>query len=121
MTPSSTDLTPIERVEAIYRNEECGSTFLEDKAVLEKIGVVVSDDRIFVMGRAVRHDATREQIYDSNYVHVAPDAWLCHVAAGVRMRDYLNAIPYPLPYLLFERRNRLKCYRMDAWIKHLPK
>jgi hypothetical protein len=113
-------LTPIEKAELIYQREPCENTFPQDLALLRVYGHVISSPRLFVMGRPIQKDATRGQIYDLSYTFSVPDTWLCHVAAvsGACLIDLLDAMPYYLPYIAWEKRNKLRVYKTSLLRKH---
>jgi len=127
------ELSPIERMAAVYLNEPCRNTFQDDLAAHLIGGYVFSTPDLFVMGRAVNSKATYEEITDPNFCFEREDcnAWWVH-AGAVRgtdnnlrkaiyenvLSDFLRFEPHPLPLIGFERDNRPRFYKREILIRH---
>lgn len=98
---------------SVYQNEPCQRTFEEDLELHLMFGYVFSSPTMFMMGRAVEKDAPREKIVDPAFKFTNPDTWLIYLAAGDLM-EFFSREPYPLPWVGWERDNKLRFYRMEA-------
>lgn len=108
--------TPIERAKNVYLEEPCARTFVEDLEIHLLGGYVFSTPSYFIMGRAVNADGTNEQIVDPTYHFEVADCWHVYLAAGENpFGEFLRLMPYELPYISWERKNRLRIYR-TSWI-----
>lgn len=53
--------------------------------------------------------------------HDNPDTWAVWLATGqLTSSAVLDCIPYHLPWVVFARDNRLKCYNLQSLLKKLP-
>lgn len=98
---------PKARASRVYDLEPCDRTFFEDLAIHRRYGVVIDTPKVFVMGRPVRKDAPISLVLDPTYRFSDPDAWLVWLLAG-DLQEALRLMPYPLPWLGWQRRNRLR-------------
>ena len=107
-------MTPVEHAAAIYEQEPCARSFKEDLEAHLLHGVVVSTPEFFCMGRPVPHNAPRHEIVDpwQNTWEEQPDCWHLYLWAGPMMSAFKCAT-HPLPFVSFERKNRLRVYRWD--------
>lgn len=49
-----------------------------------------------------------------------PDAWMVWLAVGTLSAGAVReAMPYPLPRVIFARDNRLRCYNLETLLRHL--
>lgn len=112
---SSVHKTPLELAEEIYEKEWCERTFPQDLCLHLRYGWVLSSPSFFMMGRPVLHTAPESLILNPTYRFNAPDAWLVWVAAGPHPRDLYRHMPFPLPYLGWQKRNRLRWYPTRAF------
>ncbi len=108
--------SPIEEAAAIYEREPCKRTFQEDLASHLLGGYVFSSPDLFLMGRPIDSDAPYEQITDPCYKFDRCNSWLVYLAV-CRRTSFLDKLfryePYPLPFIGFERRNKLRFYRRE--------
>jgi len=105
-------MTPVEVAAAVYSKEPCRRTFAEDLEAHLLNGHVHSTDQYFIMGRKVRRDAPHADIVNPWVKHANPDCWLVYLHAG-NMRLAFEAADVRLPWVAFEKRNRLKFYTWD--------
>jgi hypothetical protein len=105
-------MTPIDQARAVYSQEWCARTFDEDLALHLSGGYVFSTPTMFLMGRPVRSDAPPDEIVNPAVSFSGPDAWLVYLLAG-SLREALEFIPYPLPFVGWERANILRFHAMD--------
>ena len=107
---------PFERAIEVYEKEHCSRTFVEDLESYLLHGYVFSTPGYFVMGRAVSVYADPSEIIDPDHVFPVDEhsCWHVALAAGVTpFASFLSLIPYQLPYVSWEKRNKLRIYRMD--------
>lgn len=107
-------MTPVEAAARVYEQEPCARSFREDLEAHLLNGYVFSTPDLFMMGRAVIRDADPALIV--NPWHVFPreacDCWLIYLVAGDMGRCFSFA-PAELPWLCWERKNRLRFWRWD--------
>lgn len=102
-------MTPAEIAAAVYQKEWCRRTFAEDLEAHLLNGHVHSTPEFFIMGRKVRKDAEPAMILDPYAKHENPDCWLVWLYAG-NMKKAFEQADVRLPWVAFEKRNRLKFY-----------
>jgi hypothetical protein len=105
-------MTPVEVAAAVYSKEHCARSFKEDLEAHLLNGHVHSTDQYFIMGRKVRRDAPHADIVNPWVKHANPDCWLVYLHAG-NMRLAFEAADVRLPFVCFEKRNRLKFYTWE--------
>lgn len=103
------DTTPFERAQLVYKHEPCLRSFPEDLSLHLHFGWVISTPTVFLMGRPVRHDAHYSQIIDPSHTFDDPDCWFVYLCAG-RLRDVFRFLPWPLPFVCWERNNNLRVF-----------
>lgn len=101
----------------VYENEPCQRSFYEDLALHLENGYVLSTPKAFVMGRRVDRQAPAEHLLDPARVWESGDCWWVWLASG-DLRDVLGLMPFPLPWIGFERNNRPRFYRLDRFYEH---
>ena len=111
-------MSPFEEAVAIYDREPCFRTFDEDLRLHFQFGFVFSTPEYFVMGRAVGravpNDMVNPAIYwDRDDRFPTVDCWHIHCMAGDISKAW-GILPYPLPFVSFQRKNELRVYRLDA-------
>lgn len=122
-------MTPFEKAADVYRNEWCARSFKEDLALHFQHGWVISAPRFFVMGRPVMSWWSAENILNPKYSPVPypghdiirechVNCWHVWLAAG-DLKEALKFLPFPLPYISFERKNVLKMYSFDKFVSKL--
>lgn len=103
-------MTPVERAMAIYGEEPCRRTFDEDLQLHLMYGYVFSTPTMFMMGRPVdRYDPPEYIVTPDRRPLWGPNAWLIYLAAG-DLGEFFRYCPYPLPWVGWERKNKLRFY-----------
>lgn len=111
-------LKPWDLARVIWMTEPCARTLTLDLLLHLRHGYVFSTPSLFLMGRAVRHDAAPEQIVNPE-IEFGPDAdaWMVYCATGVCGLDkFLDYEPYPLPFIGWERDNQLRFWPRERLI-----
>lgn len=110
-------MSAIETAMGVYQREPCARPFETDLAAHLLRSYVFATPEMFVMGRPVISTAAPELIVDP--VHSFPtklcDCWHVYLAGidgAAGFRDLFRFLPYALPLISFERRNRL---RFHSW------
>jgi hypothetical protein len=105
----------VERAAKVYEREECSGTFRSDLEAHLLNGFAISRPDYFVMGRPVIRSADPRLIVDPwHKFHSSDcDTWHVFLFAGNIARAWAF-LPWPLPFMSFERRNRLRFYSMSA-------
>jgi hypothetical protein len=111
-------MTPLERAQAVYREEWCARTFWEDFKLYLRHGCVISLPDVFVMGRPVKTGWSSQMILNPEITTDDPDCWHVALYAGDLSKAF-DYQPFFLPFVSFERRNRLKIYATVTLTKHL--
>lgn len=93
----------------VYEREPCARSFREDLEAHLLHGHVFSTPEYFCMGRAVRRDADAADIVNPwvSFPMAECDAWMVYLVAG-DMRAAWSCFPKLLPWVGFERSNRLR-------------
>jgi hypothetical protein len=112
---SSVHKTPLDLAQRIYETEWCARTFPQDLCLHLRHGWVLSSPSFFMMGRPVLHTAPESLILDPTHRFDNADAWLVWVAAGSHPRELIRHMPFQLPYLGWQKRNRLRWYATRAF------
>jgi hypothetical protein len=107
-------MTPVLKAAAVYEQEPCVRTFAQDLEAHLLHGLVVSTPDLFLMARPVSHDAIGDKIVNPwhNTWESEPDCWHLYLYAGDMMTAFKQAT-HELPYVSFERKNRLRIYSWD--------
>lgn len=107
-------MSPYEQARAVYFKEPCARTFEADLALHLEFGFVFSTPKFFIIGRPVKRDAPHGLILDPSFSFVRRecDCWHIHLAAG-DLEAAWSILPWPLPWLAFERRNDLRFIPAD--------
>lgn len=107
-------MTPVEQAAKVYETEDCPRTFGEDVEAHLLCGYVFSTPTVFAMGRPVRRDVLASTIVNPYVMFPKDDcdAWLVYLVAG-DLREALGYLPYPLPWIGWERGNVLRWYRTE--------
>lgn len=107
-------MTPFELAQQVYHREPCARDFWTDLLLHLHHGYVFSTRDTFLMGRAVDRYASYEEITSPTHVFESPNAWLVYLAASARkgeaIRTFLRYEPHELPWIGWERKNRLRWY-----------
>ena len=110
-------MTPVERAAAVYQQEWCARTFREDLEAHLLNGYVFSTPETFVMGRLVQHDADPALIVNPWHRFETGDCWMVYLAAGKIVKDPYRWVPYPLPWVAFERENQLRVWPLERVLR----
>jgi hypothetical protein len=103
-------MKPIELAAAVYQQEDCARSFREDLEAHLLNGFVYSTPDAFLMGRPVRRDANPEDIVNPWVNFTDPDCWHCYLFSG-SLHHTMSMPPFKLPWVSYERKNRLRFYR----------
>lgn len=96
-------------------------TFLEDLTLHLEFGYVVSMPGLFLMGRPVQKEAPYELLIDPRNRFLRPDAWFVWLAAGATPDKLISCMPYHLPYVMWERNNKLRIYSTETLLNALTR
>lgn len=115
-------MTPVEQAAAVYQREACARSFDDDLAAHLKGGYVFSTPDAFVMIRPVRSFADERLIVDPwvKFEREDCNAWLVYLAAG-DLASLLPLLPYPLPLIGWERKNRLRWRSLEKTFAKIGK
>jgi hypothetical protein len=104
-------MTPVERAAEAHRDDNSPRSFREDLEAHLLHGYVFSTPEYFVMGRPVKSMGNPIDLVNPwvNWPREDCDAWLVYLASG-DMHQALSCVPYPLPWVMYERGNVLKMY-----------
>lgn len=107
---------------AVYDSEPCARTFEEDLALHLRFGYVFSTPDAFIMGRAVNRNAPYQDILSPWVAQSSPDAWLVWLASGSgALALFMEREPFPMPFIGWERDNKLRWYRRQDLIRHVAR
>jgi hypothetical protein len=112
-------MTPVELAAKAHLADNSPRSFREDLEAHLLHGYVFSTPEYFAMGRPVRSSASPADMVNPwvNWPRETCDAWLVYLAAG-DMQKALTCVPYPLPWIAFERGNAL---RLHAYAKFVAR
>lgn len=106
-------MSPYERA-ARWHLEHCpGDPFVEVVEAHLQVGYVFSGYDFFLLGRQVSSDWDEARICDPWQVDEQGDAWHVWLYAG-SMSAWQRLVPYPLPWLMFHRRGKLKRFHFPT-------
>lgn len=106
-------MTPYEKAKAVYQKEICARTFAHDLELHLLHGFVFSTPDSFIMGRPVYRGGRYEEITNPAFRFQLCDCWLVYLAAGNSLRIFFQYEPYPLPWIGWERNNKLRFYKTE--------
>jgi hypothetical protein len=106
-------MTPYEEAQGVYQKEVCARDFRTDLHLHLIHGYVFSTPEGFIMGRPVYRGGRYEEITNPAFRFPLPDAWLVYLAAGDGLRVFFQYEPYELPWIGWERNNKLRFYRTE--------
>lgn len=106
--------SPAFKAALVYKRELCGRTFEQDLQIHLVNGFVVATPDYFIMGRPVCSQAPHYEIVDCTFPFPPEeqDCWHIHCMAG-DLRKCWDFYPFQLPFVSWEKRNRLRFYRME--------
>jgi hypothetical protein len=115
-------MTPVEQAAAVYRREWCASSFREDLEAHLLGGYVHSTPAAFVMARPVCSTAPDDLVLDPwhAFERAECDAWLVWLAAG-DVAGLLPLLPYRLPRIGWQKRNRLRWHGFESALAKLAR
>lgn len=107
--------TPYEQARDVYRSEPCARAFEEDLEAHYINGFVFSRPDFFIMGRPIVKAADPVLIVDPwmRFPSAFADCWHVYLFAGNLARVW-DILPWPLPWVAFERKNELRFYSQEA-------
>jgi hypothetical protein len=107
----SREFKPVSAAMKVYETEHCPRTFEKDLELHLRHGLVYSDNDVFVAARPVYREWPKILITDPSWYTAGPgDCWHVYLCAGM-MRKLFWLAPFPLPWVSFERKNRIRFYR----------
>jgi len=108
-------MTPFEEALAVYSREPCARTFSEDLEAHLRHGYVINTPECFIMGRKVYRYAQTHHILNPwhNLWESTPNCWHLYLFAGDVRKAFASA-DVQLPYVSFERRNKIRFYPWDV-------
>ena len=112
----TSSVAPFALAKAVYWQEPCARSFEEDLDWHLKTGYVVSRPEFFAMARPVDKNAAASLIVNPGISFSKPDCWHIWLVAGDMMMA-LDALPFPLPFISFERNNKLKVYEYRRFLR----
>jgi hypothetical protein len=106
-------MTPFGQAIEAHQRGRGPRSFEEDLVLHLQHGFVFSTPDFFIMGRAVVRTAAPEWILDpaNPFAREDCDTWLVYLAAGDLGKAW-SILPWPLPWLAFERNNDLRFYEL---------
>lgn len=102
-------MTPFARAAEWHLAHCPGQSFRDVLEAHFQVGHVVSSPEIFLLGRRVSSWWCEQSLRDPWFTDEGGDTWHVWLFAGA-LPKVLAAIPYPLPYVTFDRRGRLRRY-----------
>lgn len=113
-------MTPYEQAAQVYEQEESARPFWEDLQAHLLYGWVMSTPELFLMARQVKRDWPDELLKNPWAIDDDGDCWHVWLAAG-DLSKVKEFIPYPLPYLSYERVNVLRSMPFDKACRRIFK
>lgn len=112
-------MNPLHEAQLVYQREPCKRDFWTDLHLHLSHGYVFSTPESFIIGRPVSRLARSDEITNPAHIFTDPDAWLVYLASGNSLRVFFRYEPFPLPWIGWERNNKLRWYRTEAIKKKL--
>ena len=110
-------MTPIEQAAAWHAAHGGGEmSFMEVIAAHGRHGYVVATPEFFLLGRRVMRDWDDDRRCDPWQVAEDGDTWHVWLAAG-EWEGWERFLPYPLPWVSFHRKGRLRVWPLDYFRK----
>lgn len=112
------DPTPYRLAAEVYDHEPCARSFSEDIVAHLEGGYVVNTPEVFMLFRPVAKCGDPAHIVNPWMRFPFPDCWHVYLAAGdpVAMLQYF---PFELPWVSFERKNRLRFWRFRLFTERI--
>lgn len=111
-------INPIAKARAVYDREACARSFEEDLEAHLLHGWVISTPDMFIMGRPVLKTAPAHILDPWWPFGDEADCWHVWLAAG-DLRAMWAHLPFPLPWISFERDNALRFYKFESLRKKI--
>jgi hypothetical protein len=112
---------PVQLAAQVYQDEPCARSFQEDLEAHLLHGYVYSNHDVFLLARPVWSKAPTENIVNpwfNTFSHI--DAWHVYLVAGDMMAPFRVA-PYRLPFVTFEKRNKIRKYQWSEIKYHVAR
>lgn len=113
-------MSPFEKAQRVYLVGQSARTFHIDLWLHLERGWVFSNPRLFAMGRPVVRGWTYQQLTDPCCDAKNPDCWWVFLAAG-SLLEIVKLLPYPLPFVGWERDGAVKIWELNQLLTHLGK
>lgn len=113
-TITSVDLDPVQQAREIYNQEFCPRSFDEDLYLHlnNPHAIVYKDKHNLALLRPVNRNDTYQQLTHPKRQTDNPNCWWVYLLVG-DFRFLLSLLPYPLPYIGWERNNVPRSYKLD--------
>lgn len=107
-------MTPFDQARQVYEREACARSFEQDQLLHYLHGFVFSTPTYFIMGRPVDKDAPPALIVNPahSFDRRVVSCWHVYLASGDLAAAW-PVLPWPMPWVSFERRNELRFYPME--------
>lgn len=104
-------MNPFEQALAVYSREPCARTFSEDLEAHLRHGLVISTPEYFLMARKVIVASLESDIINPHvqFDPLLSNCWHLYLFAGDVAKAFAAA-DVQLPWVSFERRNKLRLY-----------
>lgn len=116
----SVEMVPCQEARAVYEKEPCARSFSEDVSAHMRTGFVISTPWCFVLARPVWSKAPAADIVNPlvmfHHRMDVSDCWHIYLMAGL-VEAAVDYIPFPLPFISFERNNRLRVLPMGRFLR----
>jgi hypothetical protein len=106
-------MTPFDEALAVYIRHPTKRDFGEDISAHLRNGYVIATPWAFVAFRPVLRDSPEDLILDPTRVFPYADTWHVWLAAGDWRRVLLDYLPFPLPWVSWERQFKLRFWRLE--------
>ncbi len=104
-------MSPYQRAKAEHKADLNNFPFDLVMANHLELGIVVATQKAFCMARPVNSSADHLEFDLPWMTFENPDCWHIYLAAG-SLKDIFEALPYPLPFVSYVRKNRLHFQNM---------
>lgn len=113
-------MTALQQAEQVYRTERCDRSLIQDLALHNRTGYTLVTATCIAAARPVRKDAREADVLNPSVVFPeGRDAWLVWIVAG-DIREAIAALPYELPWIGWQKKNRLRWHRLADFRLHSP-
>jgi hypothetical protein len=103
----------LDRARKVYADEESPRALAVDILlhIANPQGWVVSRPDLLILARPVRKDAKPEEILDAGWEFHEADCWHIYLVVGNASTAF-QYLPFDLPWISFERKNKLRFYEL---------